>query len=114
MNATLDWLRDRYELQCEGKGLELRISRAAGDPQVRIEPLVLPQAGMFLWCRLPPGVDAAAVARSCLEEGVVLAPGNSFSQSQSAGDFLRFNVSQCADERVFAVLARAMSRSSAA
>lgn len=43
LNATLDWLRDRYELQCEGKGLELRISRAAGDPQVRIEPLVLRQ-----------------------------------------------------------------------
>lgn len=43
LDATLDWLHDRYELQCEGKGLELRISRAVGDPQVRIEPLVLRQ-----------------------------------------------------------------------
>jgi DNA-binding transcriptional MocR family regulator len=66
---------------------------------------------MFLWCRLPQGIDAAALARTCLHEGVVvLAPGNSFSQSQSAGDFLRFNVSQCSDERVFSVLARALKR----
>ena len=43
LDATLDWLNDRYELQCEGKGLALRISRAVGDPQVRIEPLVLRQ-----------------------------------------------------------------------
>ena len=43
LDSALDWLGERYELQCESKGLELRISRAAGDPQVRIEPLVLRQ-----------------------------------------------------------------------
>lgn len=43
LDATLDWLRDRYELQCEGMGLELRITRAPGHPQVRIVPLVLRQ-----------------------------------------------------------------------
>ncbi|WP_182344844.1 PLP-dependent aminotransferase family protein [Comamonas koreensis] len=81
--------------------------------KLRVEPALVPQAGMFLWCRLPQGADAAAVARACLQEGVVLAPGNSFSQSQSAGDFLRFNVSQCADERVFAVLDRALRQATA-
>lgn len=40
---------------------------------------------MFLWCRLPEGIDAATLARLCLEQGVVLAPGNAFSQSLSAG-----------------------------
>ena len=74
-----------------------------------IEPWHIPKAGMFIWCRLPDGVDSAALARRCLQEQVVLAPGNAFSQSQSAGDFLRFNVAQCADERVFDVLARALS-----
>ena len=31
-----------------------------------IEPWLVPQVGMFLWCRLPQGKDAAALARSCL------------------------------------------------
>jgi len=40
---------------------------------------------------------------------VVLAPGNVFSVSQSCSNFMRFNVAQCADERVFAVLKRAIA-----
>ncbi len=76
---------------------------------IGIEPWLVPRAGMFLWCRLPPGQDAAAVARSCLKEGVVLAPGNAFSQSLSASDFLRFNVAQCNDARIFEVLKRVLN-----
>jgi DNA-binding transcriptional MocR family regulator len=76
-----------------------------------IEPWLVPQAGMFLWCRLPDGVDAADVARACVREGVVLAPGNAFSQSLSAGSFLRFNVAQSREDRVFEVLARALAAS---
>ena len=74
-----------------------------------IAPWLVPQAGMFLWCRLPQGHDAADVARAGLKEGVVLAPGNAFSPSRSAGDFMRFNVAQCTEDRVFEVLARALS-----
>ena len=74
-----------------------------------MKPWLVPQAGMFLWCQLPGGMDATALARTCLEDGVVLAPGNAFSQSQSAGDFLRFNVAQCSDARIFEVLARALT-----
>ncbi len=74
-----------------------------------IAPWLVPRAGMFLWCRLPRGRDAADVARAGLKEGVVLAPGNAFSPSRSAGDFMRFNVAQCTEDRVFEVLARALS-----
>ncbi|MBX4930557.1 PLP-dependent aminotransferase family protein [Rhizobium bangladeshense] len=70
-----------------------------------IMPWLEPQAGMFLWCRLPDGIDAANVARAALEKRIVLAPGNAFSLSQSATNFMRFNVSQTLDARVFAVLA---------
>ncbi len=66
---------------------------------------------MFLWCQLPTGTDAAAVSRRCLQEGVVLAPGNTFSQLQNAGDFMRFNVSQCADRRIFDLLGRVLAES---
>jgi DNA-binding transcriptional MocR family regulator len=54
-------------------------------------------------------MDATIVARACLKDGVVLAPGNAFSQSLRAGDFLRFNVAQSTDSRIFKVLARALS-----
>ncbi|MCB1922019.1 MAG: PLP-dependent aminotransferase family protein, partial [Candidatus Competibacteraceae bacterium] len=76
---------------------------------IGIRPWLVPQAGMFLWCRLPEGINAATIARSCLKDSVVLAPGNAFSQSLSASDFLRFNVAQTTDDRIFSVLARALS-----
>ncbi|MDR6759420.1 DNA-binding transcriptional MocR family regulator [Mycoplana sp. BE70] len=69
-----------------------------------VTPWIEPQAGMFLWCQLPNGIDAANVARAALERKVVMAPGNAFSLSQSATNFMRFNVSQTLDVRVFDTL----------
>lgn len=85
--------------------MELTIAKLL---KLDITPWHIPQAGMFLWCRLPEGKVATEVARACLKEGVVVAPGDAFSQSQTAGDFLRFNVSQSTDVRVFEVLKKAM------
>jgi len=76
---------------------------------IGIKPWIMPQAGLYLWCQLPQGKDAATLARACLNEGVVLAPGNAFSQSMTAGDFLRFNVAQSGDARIYEVLKRALS-----
>jgi DNA-binding transcriptional MocR family regulator len=73
-----------------------------------ITPWLKPQAGMLVWCRLPEGFDAADVARSCLEDNVVLAPGNVFSQSLTAKSFLRFNVAQSLDSRIFQALEKAL------
>lgn len=75
-----------------------------------IEPWLTPRGGFYLWCRLPDGHDAAALARAVLADNVVLAPGNVFSVSQSAPDFLRFNVAQSTDLRIMAALRRAMAR----
>ena len=77
---------------------------------IGIEPWLMPEAGMFLWCRLPDDVDAADLARAAVAENVVLAPGNAFSVSQSAGNFVRFNVSQTLDARIFEVLRRSLAR----
>ena len=65
---------------------------------------------MFLWMRLPHGLDSAKMSREVLHEGVVLAPGNVFSLSQTAAPFMRFNVAQCQTLRVFEVLDQAMGR----
>lgn len=94
-------------------GLRRRLARARRETADRLvalglEPWLMPRGGFYLWCRLPEGRDAAAVARAALDEQVVLAPGNVFSASQSATGFLRFNVAQMGDPRVFEVLKRAM------
>jgi DNA-binding transcriptional MocR family regulator len=95
--------------------LRQRLSRAMGEVSARLKglditPWLEPPAGMFLWCRLPDGLDAADVARAALERKIVLAPGNAFSLSQSATNFMRFNVSQMLDRRVFEVLGEVLGR----
>lgn len=97
------------------ESLRGRLSKAMFDVSARlktlgIRPWLEPQAGMFLWCRLPDGFDAAVVARAALARNVVLAPGNAFSLSQSATGFMRFNVSQTLDNRVFDVLQDALQQ----
>jgi len=71
-----------------------------------LTPWLVPRAGMLVWLELPDGLDSATLAMRALAEDVVLAPGNVFSVSQAAGRFLRFNVAQCGDPRLFDVLAR--------
>ena len=89
---------------------EARATTATRLARLGIEPWLRPGAGMFLWCRLPGDTDAAELARRCLDDGVVLAPGNAFSLSQTARSFMRFNVAQSADERVFRSLETALRR----
>lgn len=98
--------------------LRSRLERARQDVASRlrgigIEPWIEPRAGMFLWCRLPDDRDSADVARAALADNVVLAPGNAFSVSQSAGSHMRFNVAQMQDERTFEVLRSILQRSAA-
>lgn len=97
------------------EALRSRLSRAMAETTARLAALGIvpwhePRAGMFLWCRLPQGLDAADIARRALAENIVLAPGNAFSLSRTANGFLRFNVAQSGDERIFKVLAAAMQR----
>lgn len=114
LSAELVWalLKDgSYRKHVEA--LRARLARAMNETSARLKslgitPWIEPQAGMFLWCRLPEGLDAADMARKALAQNVVLAPGNVFSLSHGAGGFLRFNVAQSTDERVFKALERAM------
>ncbi|WP_162501509.1 PLP-dependent aminotransferase family protein, partial [Methylobacterium crusticola] len=101
-----------YRRHVEAVRTRLAEARGATGRRLAAAGLALwaePRGGLFLWAALPDGLDAAAVARRALAEDVVLAPGNVFSLSQSAGRYLRFNAAQCADPRVFAVLERAMA-----
>ncbi|RWE73389.1 MAG: aminotransferase class I/II-fold pyridoxal phosphate-dependent enzyme [Mesorhizobium sp.] len=96
--------------------LRTRLSRAMAETAGRLKtmgitPWIDQPAGMFLWCRLPDGIDAAEVACKALSDNVVLAPGNAFSLSHTAGRFMRFNVAQCEDQRIFRALNNAMAAS---
>jgi DNA-binding transcriptional MocR family regulator len=96
------------------EALRRRLARARRDTAAKLDglgisPWLMPRGGFYLWCGLPGGRDAAAVARAALREDVVLAPGDVFSVSQTASGFMRFNVAQMSDARVFAVLERALS-----
>ncbi len=102
----------RYRRHVEG--IRERLSRAMGETTARLKaigiaPWIEPQAGMFLWARLPDGLDATDVAQRALAENIVLAPGNAFSLSPSAGRFLRFNVAQSLDPKLFRMLERAIA-----
>jgi DNA-binding transcriptional MocR family regulator len=108
-----------YELLRQGSyrrhldTLRARLSDCMGETVDRLQtlgltPWIEPRGGIFLWARLPDGLDAGDVSRYALENGVVLAPGNVFSLGQNAAEFLRFNVAQSQSPRVFSALASAM------
>ncbi len=98
------------------EALRRRLARARRDTaaslrMLGISPWLLPRGGFYLWCGLPDGRDAAAVARAALRENVLLAPGDVFSVSQTATGFMRFNVAQMGDARIFDVLERVLQAS---
>ena len=97
------------------EALNRRLAEAMGETLDRLKGLGFtpwhePTGGMFLWMKLPAGLDSADVARRALAENVVLAPGNVFSPSQSANSYMRFNVAQSRGARLFTVLEKAMAR----
>lgn len=59
-----------------------------------IVPWLMPRGGFYLWCHLPEGVDGACMARVAFRKNLVLAPGDVFSVTRSAGGLMRFNIAQ--------------------
>ena len=97
------------------EALRRRLSGARRDTAARLASLglrnwVTPRGGFYLWCQLPDGRDAAELAQAALQKGVILAPGNVFSAAQEASDFMRFNVAQMMDHRVYEVLKAGLTK----
>jgi len=93
------------------EALRQRLARARRITASRLEaigirPWLMPRGGFYLWCQIPEGLDSADLARHALREGIVLAPGNVFSVSSTASSFMRINVAQSGDSRIFEGLAR--------
>jgi DNA-binding transcriptional MocR family regulator len=95
--------------------LRRRLARKRRETAVRLEglgmrPWIMPRGGFYLWCRLPNQRDAADMARLALRDDIVLAPGNVFSVSLAVPDFMRINVAQMAERRIFETLGRLLVR----
>lgn len=100
-----------YRKHMQALRLRLAQSRASAAESLislGIEPWTMPRGGFYLWCRLKEGQDASKIAQDCIRHDVMLAPGNVFSVSHAATNFMRFNVVHCIDQRVFDVLAEAL------
>lgn len=90
-------------------GLKPRLARAMAATASNLERIgfelwTRPAAGMFVWARLPNELSSSVIASKALKRGLVLAPGNVFSVSHSADNYMRFNVSQCGDKAIFDAL----------
>ena len=51
-----------------------------------------PQAGLFLWARLPGEAGANGLAELALKDGIWLAPGSYFDPGEADSPWIRFNV----------------------
>ncbi len=64
--------------------------------------------GMFIWARLPTGVNGEQLAQRALEQGMVLAPGALFGNDPAHRDWMRFNVAHSDGPQVQQVFERLM------
>jgi DNA-binding transcriptional MocR family regulator len=97
--------------------LRARLAEAMSKTLIRLRaagltPWIEPRGGMFVWARLPDGLDAAPIARFGLGAGVAFAPGPVFSAADEARGFLRFNAAASLNPRNFEVLDQAMRAAS--
>jgi len=72
-----------------------------------------PDGGLFLWVRLPEGIDATTLLAACLLQKVAFVPGEPFWVGAPKRNTLRLNFSNASEERIeegIARLARAVGR----
>jgi DNA-binding transcriptional MocR family regulator len=94
-----------------------RLADAMGKTLTRLKgagltPWIEPSGGVFIWARLPDGLDATTIARLGLQDGVAFAPGPVFSAADDAHRFLRFNAATSLSPRGFEALEQAMAAAS--
>jgi DNA-binding transcriptional MocR family regulator len=82
----------------------MRVSRVMEEEGFELDRSVI--GGMFLWARLPWFDDSEELARRCLREGIVLAPGRLFRSNREKSPWLRFNVASLQNAKVLDAILR--------
>jgi len=67
--------------------------------------------GMFVWAKLPEGLNACEVTTLAASKNIMLAPGNLFRPYQEPSQWLRFNVAQSNNEKIFESIVRLCQKS---
>lgn len=68
-----------------------------------------PAGGYFIWCRLPGGMRARALAVEAAREGVSFVSGDAFSPSGDARDAIRLNFTGATEEEIAEGVRRLMT-----
>ncbi|CAH2795192.1 MAG: DNA-binding transcriptional regulator, MocR family / aminotransferase domain [uncultured Caballeronia sp.] len=71
--------------------------------KVGYKPYLVPSASMFLWAHTD--VDSEGLAAAGHEAGFLLTPGSLFSPHQLPSTWMRFNIANCGDPGLLAMLA---------
>jgi len=61
---------------------------------------VEPEAGMFIWARIPGVDDSLTLAERGLRDGFMLVPGHVFRPHLEVTPWMSFNVAVCGEPRV--------------
>ena len=69
----------------------------------------IPIGGMFVWAKLPNGLNSEKIARAALNHRMVLAPGTLFSPSGKCKEYFRFNVSRSKNPEIKTILKKILS-----
>lgn len=89
-----------------------RVAQASAQAVTALEGIGLteitaPSGGYYLWCPLPAGIDDVALAQRASEEGIFLAPGTLFSQSETPDPpGIRINIAHADHPKLLDFLAR--------
>jgi DNA-binding transcriptional MocR family regulator len=62
-----------------------------------------PAGGYLLWIELPECVDALALYKTALKEGIAITPGHLFSTGDRYRNFIRLNAANWSDEATPAI-----------
>jgi DNA-binding transcriptional MocR family regulator len=68
--------------------------------RISVELFAEPTDGLFVWVRFPRIGDSRALADRVAREGLVLAPGSTFSPQHDRSPWMRFNVALSDNPRV--------------
>lgn len=67
-------------------------------PKITYNPV---EGGLFIWCRLPAGVDMMDFCSQAVQRGVAVVPGTAFNVDEAAGsDCFRINYSTPTDQQM--------------
>ena len=100
----------RHLERLRGRLNDQRESAMRGLERLGLKPFANPGVGMFAW--MDTGRDTAPIARQCLEQGFLHAPGSLFHPDQRPSTWMRFNLASSSRPTMLAALAKALDAGS--